>query len=144
MKKLVLLSLSLSLAACASAKVDLEKEALKLVPNGTVEMREGNEVKVKTAEGTRVEIEFNRDGTLDEASGDMAKKDIFVPGNGLISLKDAVAALEKAGKTPSGDWSLDKDMMRDWEYEFEGVENGREFEYRINAKTGQLVKSKQD
>jgi uncharacterized membrane protein YkoI len=81
---------------------------------------------------------------LDEASGKMAKKDAFIPGNGLISLEEAVMAMQKEGKTVEGEWSLDKDFLRDWEYEFEGIEDGKHYEYTLNAKTGKLIKSEAD
>lgn len=144
MKKLISFILLGLMSLGVSAKTDFGKNAMKLVPGGSVEQTERDEVTVKTAAGTLIEIEFNRDGSLDEVSGDMATKDNFVPGNGLLSLKDAVAALEKNGKKAEGEWSLDKDFMREWEYEFEGFENNQKFEYVINAKTGELLKSKKD
>lgn len=144
MKKTLLISLLALSSFSLYAKADFGKTALKVVPGGTVERVDRDEVTVKTAAGTIMEIEFNRDETLDEASGDMASKDTLVPGNGLMSLKDAVAALEKAGKKAEGEWSLDKDFMREWEYEFEGYENNQKYEYVINAKTGELLKSKRD
>lgn len=123
---------------------DLAKKALKYVPEGTVQMVERDEFTIKTKSGSIIEVELNRDGSLDEASGEMAQKDDFVPGNGLISLSQAVKALQKEGKTVEGEWSLDKDFLRDWEYEFEGVEDGKQYEYTVNAKTGKLIKSEAD
>lgn len=144
MKKTLSIALLGIISLSVSAKTDFGKNALKMVPGGTVESLDRDEVTVKTAAGTIMEIEFNRDGTLDEASGDMATKDDFMPGNGLLTLKDAVAALEKAGKKAEGEWSIDKDFMREWEYEFEGFENNQKYEYVINAKSGELLKSKRD
>lgn len=139
----ILLSLA-SLPLVGFAKADLGKEALKLVPGGMIEIQEKDEVKVKTSQGTFIEVEFNRDGTLDEASGDLAQKDSFVPANNLLSLNDAVRAMEKEGKKVEGEWSLDKGFLKDWEYEFEGVENGKKVEYVLNAKTGKLLDTKRD
>ena len=144
MKSFMMMSLLISASISAMAAADLGKEALKYVPDGKVELMEKDEVKVKTTQGTMVEVEFDRNGGLQEASGDFAQKDNFVPGNGLLSLKDAVAAITKNGKTVDGEWSLDKDFLRDWEYEFEGIENGKKFEYVVNAKTGKLLESKPD
>lgn len=142
MKKIILFtSLILSAAAFAAPK---SADALKFVPGGEVLSSKNNEFIVKTKQGTQVEVELNNDGTLDEASGNLAQKDEFVPGMGLLSLADAVKAMKKAGKEVQGEWSLDKDMLRDWEYEFEGFENGKSFEYTMNAKTGELVKSEAD
>lgn len=144
MKKIISITLLGLISFGVTADTDFGKMATKLVPRGTVQQVDRDEVTVKTAAGTILEIEFNRDGSLDEASGDMATKDNFVPGNGLLELKDAVAALEKNGKKAEGEWSLDKDFMREWEYEFEGYENNQKYEYVINAKTGALLKSKRD
>lgn len=132
------------LSFSAIAAIDINKEALKYVPNGKVEAVEKNEAKVRTSGGTIVEVEFDRNGNLEEASGDMASKDTFVPGNGLLSLTDAVAAMKKAGKNVDGEWSLEKDFARDWEYEFEGFENGKSMEYTLNAKTGKITGTKED
>lgn len=126
------------------ADPDIKKEAIKYVPAGTLEVAERDEAKVRTAQGTIVEIELNRDGSLDEASGELAQKDTLTPGQGLLSLTEAVAAMKKHGKNVEGEWSLDKDFLRDWEYEFEGMENGKEHEYSLNDKTGKLIESKPD
>lgn len=142
MKKILFIMSVVSIPFSVMAKVNLGTEALKYVPNGKVEVQEKDEVKVKTTQGTFIEIEFNRDGTLDEASGDLASKDNFNPGNNLLPLNDAVAAMEKADKKVEGEWSFDKGFMKDWEYEFEGVENGKKYEYVLNAKTGKLLESK--
>ena len=144
MQKQLLLILVSTFSFSVWAKIDIGKESLKYVPNGKIEVKENDEVKVKTAQDTFIEIEFNRDGSLDEASGDLALKDDFTPGNNLLTLKEAVSALEKSGKTVSGEWSLDKGFLKDWEYEFEGVEEGKKFEYVVNAKTGKLIESKPD
>lgn len=144
MRKYLLLLLISTFSLSVLAKTDIGKESLKYVPNGKIEVKEKDEVKVKTVQDTFIEIEFNRDGSLDEASGDLALKDEFTPGNKLLTLKEAVAALEKSGKTASGEWSLDKGFLKDWEYEFEGVEDGKKFEYVVNAKTGKLTESKPD
>jgi uncharacterized membrane protein YkoI len=135
----------LMLASFASlAAKDVEKKALELVPDGKIEATKKDEVVIKTKAGTLVEVELNRDGSLDEASGHNALKDNFTPGAGLLTLDQAVKKLKEKGKDVSGEWSLDKDLLRDWEYEFEGIENGKQYEYSLNARTGELVKSDAD
>lgn len=118
--------------------------ALKLVPGGKVVQEKSKEVKVETTNGSIVEVEFKRDGTFEEASGDNLEKDNFVPGKGLISLQETVASLKKAGKSPVGDWSLEDSMLKGWHYEFEGFENGKNMDYLVDAKTGKLLESKID
>lgn len=131
----------LSLPAMASKLTD---QALKYVPGAEVLEEKGDEVKLKTASGTVVEVEFDRSGKLDEASGKSVEKDVFVPGDSLISLADASKALTKEGKKPVGEWSLDDSLVRGWHFEFEGYENGKKFEYLVDAKSGKLLKSKAD
>ena len=119
-------------------------QALKFVPGGEIVQEKLREVKVKTPKGTIVEIEFNGDGSFEEASGDNLEKDIFVPETGLVTLENAVESLKKEGKSPVGDWELDHSFLSGWGYKFEGYENGQKFDYYVDAKTGKLVKSKLD
>src|SRR5690606_38967061 len=100
-------------------------------------------VKLETKAGTIVEVEFKRDGSFEEASGDNVEKDEFKPESGL-SLAGAIDALKKENKTPKGSWSYEKSMLKDWHYELEGFENGKEMEYLVDAKTGKLLESKAD
>lgn len=114
----------------------------EIVPQGVIVEREKNEVKFKTPTGTIVEVEYNVDGSFDEASGDNADRgDVLVPEAGIISLESAVTKLKKAGKTPIGDWSLEKKFVDGWVYEFEGFENGKKMEYRVSGKDGSLISS---
>jgi uncharacterized membrane protein YkoI len=142
MKKHLIIILSLvSASAFANPLAD---QALKFVPGGTVAQQKIKEVKIKTPLSSIVEIEFHSDGTFEEASGDNIEKDILTPGNGLVTLKTAVAELVKQGKGPTGDWSLEKSFFKGWHYEFEGYENGQKFDYIVDAKTGKLLESKVD
>lgn len=123
---------------------DVSQKGLEYVPKGTVVEHKDDEVKMKTVNGGIVEVEFTRDGELDEASGDSVVHDEFVPGQGLLPLKEAVQHLQKNGKTPSGDWSLENSFIKGWHYEFEGIEAGKSMDYVLDAKTGKLLESKID
>ena len=115
------------------------------VPEGTLVKEKVDELKVKTKAGTTIEIEFTSDGSFKEASGDAAVSgDIFIPGMKLLSLKEASDALVKLGKLPSGEWNLEKGFLSDWTYEFEGKDNDRKMEYKLDAKTGQLLKEEEE
>ena len=144
MKFLLFIPLLSVISFNAQSATDKDKKALNFVPGGEIQSSGKDEIKVKTTAGTIVEVELDRDGSLDEASGEFALKDSFVPGKGLLSLNKAVEAMKKHGKTVEGEWSLEKDFLRDWEYEFEGVENNKKYEYALNAKTGELIKSEAD
>lgn len=122
-----------------------QDQALKYVPGAKVLRDDGYEFKLQTPKGTVVEVELNRDGSLDEASGkSIAAGDVFIPGEGRISLADALSALKKEGKVPRGEWSFEKSMLKGWVYEVEGMEDGKEMEYKIDAKTGKLVKASRE
>ena len=144
MKFYIATILLVSLSTSVMSATDLGKKALKFVPDGAVQGVDRDEVMIKTKAGGLIEVELTKDGDLEEASGNMVETDTFAPGNGLLPLNEAVASMKKQGKNVSGEWSLDKDFLRDWEYEFEGAENGKQYEYSMNAKTGKLVKSEAD
>lgn len=117
----------------------------KYVPDSTLVKEKKDEVKVKTAAGTLIEIEFSSDSTFEEASGDAANSgDILVPGQGLLSLKEITEALTKLGKVPSGEWKLEKEFLSGWVYEIESTEKGVKMEYKMDAKTGQLLKEEKE
>ena len=118
-------------------------DALKYVPGGKIVAQKIDEVKVQTPNGTVVEVEFTS-GKLDEASGNAVDQDIFVPEDGMMSLKDAVAALKKEGKVAVGEWSIDNNLIKGWHYEFEGFEQGKKMDYEVDAKTGKLLSAEID
>lgn len=144
MKSMKVLSVGLLALALPVMAATMSESALKMVPGGKVVQEKDKEIKVQTKENTIVEIEFKRNGDFEEASGKMVDKDNFEPGQNLLSLKDALAAVKKAGKNPNGEWSLDDSMIKGWHYEFEGIENGKSMEYVVDAKTGTLKETKQD
>lgn len=115
-----------------------------IVPDGEIVQEKEREYKVRTKQGSIVEVEFERNGVFEEASGKSVEKDVLVPGEGLISLSAAVESLKKAGKVSSGDWSLEKSFIKGWVYEFEGFEQGREVEYLINAENGKFLETRVD
>lgn len=123
----------------------IRESLMKMVPESKVVRQDGKEYKLTTSKETLMEVEFNRDGTIDDASGDAAVAgDVFAPGDGMMTLAQAVESLKKVGKTPSGDWSYKKSFMHGWVYEMEGFESGKKMEYLISAKDGSLVKEKKD
>lgn len=133
-----------SLLAATAEASNLTDKALGYIPEGKVVQEKAKEVKIQTPQGTIVEVEFMEDGTFEEASGDIAERDIFIPGQGLITLQKAHDAMKKTGKTITGDWSLEKSFLKGWYYEFEGFENGRSMDYSIDAKTGKLLEAQVD
>lgn len=122
----------------------LATKAVSLVPGGAVAHEKAKELRVKTPEGSVVEVEFDSSGEFEEASGNDLEKDVLNPGKGLLPLKDIIGHLKQQGKNPKGEWSLENSFVRGWHYEFEGIENGQKYDYLVDAKTGKLLESKLD
>ena len=93
MNVIFFLSLFIFTLTPVGASADISKNALEYVPNGTLVSHDDDEVKIKTPSGTIIEVEFNKEGTLREASGNSVSKDIFVPGNKLLTLEAAAQAM---------------------------------------------------
>lgn len=146
MKNIIALSALVTTLTFSSALMaqTIGEKALAFIPGGKILQETRKEVKVLTPNSTVVEVEFKRDGSFDEASGDVIEKDIFVPDQGLLSLADAVAEFKKSGDTPTGDWSLDHGLVHGWHYEFDGYKNGQQMEYTVDAATGKILDSRVD
>ena len=143
LKAFVLFS-AVIVGSTAYARVNKEAAA-KFVPGAQILKEDGNEFDFKTAKNTVVEVELDSDGAVDEASGDLAHEgDVFNPSNGHLTLEAAVAALQKAGKNPAGDWSYEKSIKHGWIYEFEGHEDGKKMEYNISATDGRMLTESKD
>lgn len=109
--------------------------ASSMVPRGKVVDTIGRDYKVKTMAGTKIEIEFKRNGLLEEARGmNLNKGDDLEPGEGLLSLSSVAHILQEKGKRPQGLWWLEKDEDMGWIYEFESV--------IVSAKDGKIIKKK--
>ena len=121
---------------------DLSDMALKFVPGGSVVELKKDEVKVKTPAGSLVEIEFDRKGELEEASGDAIENDIFVPGKSYKNLSEISKTLKDQGYQLTGDWSYESSFMKDWHYEVDAFKDGQNLEIEVDAKSGKMTKSK--
>ncbi len=143
MNKFFLSAFLLAFSAQSFAQ-DLKASALKYVPGGSVVELKKDEVKVKTPAGSLVEIEFNRSGELDEASGDAIESDVFIPGNNLKTLSEISKTLKDQGYQLTGDWSYESSFMNPWHYEVDAFKDGQSFEVEVDAKTGKVTKSKID
>jgi hypothetical protein len=136
------LSTFLLVFSAQSFAQDLKASSLKYVPGGSVVELKKDEVKVKAPAGSVIEIEFNRNGELDEASGDAIESDIFIPGNGYKNLSEISKTLKDQGYQFSGDWSFESSFMKSWHYEVDAIKEGQTYEVEIDAKTGKITKSK--
>ncbi len=106
--------------------------AISMVPRGKVVDTIGRDYRVRTIAGTKIELEFKRNGILEEAKGmNLNKGDDLEPGYGLISLSSAAQILQSMGKKPQGLWLLEKDEKMGWIYEFQGT--------IISAKDGSIL-----
>lgn len=109
--------------------------ASSMVPRGKVIETIGRDYKVKTRAGTKIDIEFRRDGRLEEARGlNLNKGDELEPGEGLISLSTAAQKLHLLGNKVEGFWVLEQDEEMGWIYEFS--------EAIVSARDGRVIKTK--
>lgn len=139
-----LLSAVLSIASLSAlAKVNPE-EAMKFVPGGSIVETKSDEVKIKSTKGGIVELEFKRNGELDEASGDMIESDSFVPGKEYLPLEKITAALKEQGYQLKGDWNYEKSLTKDWYYEVEAFQDNQEYELVVDAKTAKVMDKKRE
>ncbi len=114
------------------------------VPGGQVVQQKSDEIVVKDPKGNLIEIEFTISGTLEEASGNSVTEDTFEPGEGMLSLSEIVSKLKAGGKSLSGEWSYEHGFVSGWYYEVQEFVNGREIEYLVSAKTGEIISTQQD
>lgn len=121
-----------------------ETQLLKYVPEGKIVKSQAKEVKILTPAQTIVEVEFKMNGEFEEASGDDVTKDSFHPGQGLLSLQDAVKKATSEKRNFLGEWNLESNFFGGWAYEFEGYENNRKVEYVVDARTGKLLSQRDD
>ncbi len=121
-----------------------EELVKSMVPGGKVSTHIGSDFSVRTQAGTKVVVEFSRQGDLDEASGlNLGSGDIFEPGNGLISLGSAAQVVHKRGHKVKGQWRLERDNKLDWIYELEGSNDGDDLDYLVDARKAQLIKAEE-
>lgn len=107
--------------------------AVSMVPKGRLVETIGRDFIIKTTAGTKIGIEFSRDGKFKEAKGvNLNKGDELEPGDGLLSLSSVAQILQKSGLKPQGYWMLENDKKMGWIYEFE--------EKTVNATNGQILK----
>ncbi len=129
MKRIYLCILAQCLSTCVFAATDI---ALSMVPRGKLVETIGRDFVIKTPAGTKIGIEFTRDGRLEEAKGvNLNKGDELEPGDGLLSLSSVAQILQSTGFKPQGYWMLEQDKDMGWIYEFEGK--------IVNAKTGKII-----
>ena len=130
MKWIYLCILAQFLSTSAFAATDV---ALSMVPRGKLVESIGRDCIIKTLAGTKIGIEFTRDGKLEEAKGvNLNKGDELEPGDGLLSLSSVARILQGTGIKPQGYWMLEQDEDMGWIYELEGN--------IVSAKTGKILK----
>ena len=127
------LALILALLSLSSEAAVPESIALSMVPRGKVDLQQGRDFTIKSLAGTKIKIEFRRNGKFEEASGDnLNKGDELEPGEGMISLSSAAQKLQEKGIKPEGHWSLEQDPKFGWIYEVN-------HQHLIDAKSGKTI-----
>lgn len=119
-----------------------EEIVKSMVPYGEVSQKIGKDYLVRTKAGTKVLVEFDRTGNMDEASGlNLGKGDTFEPGNGLLTLDSIAQGLKNKGHEVRGDWRLEKDSILGWVYELAGTHLEEPAYFVVDAKSSQLIKT---
>jgi hypothetical protein len=97
-----------------------EELVRSMIPGGSVRQEMSTDFTVRTIAGTKVMVEFDQQGSLDEASGlNLGSGDIFEPGEGLLSLETTARKLTEQGHKVRGLWRLEKDLHARWYYELQ-------------------------
>lgn len=121
-----------------------EELVKSMVPYGEVSQKNGQDYLVRTKAGTKVSVEFDRTGVMDEASGyNLGMGDIFEPGNGLMALDSIAKGLKSKGHQVRGDWRLEKDSKLGWVYEIAGTRMEEPAYFIVNARNSQLIKAEE-
>ncbi|HXH76144.1 MAG TPA: PepSY domain-containing protein [Bacteriovoracaceae bacterium] len=142
LKYLLIILFTLLFQSSFGAAPKVESKALTMVPKGRIVLINFREVTLKTESGTKVELEFERQGTLQEASGlNLNRGDEFEPGQGLMSLSSVAQKVTKAGHPIKGEWKLEKDDQYGWVYELAEDKDDQKVYHIVNAKTGKLINS---
>jgi hypothetical protein len=117
------------------------KQCSAMVPQGKVIHQTSREFTVKTRAGTKIKIEFERNGNFQEASGlNLHAGDEFEPGQGLMSLGSIVKSLTEKGHKVRGEWNLERDSLHGWMYELATQDENDEIIYRFfKAQDGTLI-----
>lgn len=118
-----------------------EELVQSMVPRGQISRKIGKDYHVKTLAGTKITLEFDQSGNLDEASGlNLGKGDVFEPGLGLLAIDSVAKTLQLKGHTISGEWKLEKDAKLGWVYELTGLHSQESLGYLVDAKNSELLR----
>jgi hypothetical protein len=117
------------------------KQCSTMVPQGKVIHQASREFTVKTRAGTKIKVEFERNGNFQEASGlNLHAGDEFEPGQGLMSLGSIAKSLTEKGHKVKGDWNLERDSTHGWIYELATHDEDDQIIYRsLKAQDGSLL-----
>ena len=141
MKRCLIISFLMIIPIFAISKAT-EEIVQGMVPHGEIFQKNGADYSVKTKAGTKVTIEFDRTGIMDEASGlNLGSGDTFEPGNGLMALDSVAKALTGKGHHLMGVWKLENDSKLGWIYELAGLKDEENINYVVNAQSSHLIKT---
>jgi uncharacterized membrane protein YkoI len=134
-ESLIMLMLVFTCLLAHSQASPLVKE---LVPGGKILTKSKELITVETPKKTIIELVFDEQGKLEEASGKaILTGDVFVPGEKLLSL-DKIAEKLKDKKL-DGEWTFEATASGDWTYDVEGTEKSKKVDYIMNAETGAIT-----
>ncbi len=143
MKKCFIMSILMIIPIYGISKAT-EEIVKSMVPHGEIFQKQGADYSVKTKAGTKVTIEFDRTGMMDEASGlNLGSGDSFEPGDGLMALDSVAKSLTAKGHHLRGYWKLENDSKLGWVYELAGMKDEENINYVVNARSSLLISTEQ-
>lgn len=99
-------------------------------------------IKLRTKNNTDIDILFNHKGQLEVAEGvNLNRGDIFIPGQGMLSLSEIERRMLSLGERIYGKWRLVKYQEYGWVYKVNAAGKGRPIFHLVNAYSGQLIGS---
>lgn len=136
--------LTLSLIATSAFAQTMHERVQQYVPGSIIVKQKNKEVKVLTKNKTIVELEFELNNSLEEASGESLARDSFIPDTGHLNLEQIREIIAKKNKGLEAQWSYENSFLKGWYYEVELQTKNKEIEYKIDAKTGEILSEELD
>lgn len=117
-----------------------EELVRSMIPGGSIKQEMSTDFYVRTIAGTRVLVEFDHQGSLDEASGlNLGSGDIFEPGEGLLTLETTARKLTEKGHKVRGLWRLEKDTSSRWYYELQVRSDLEDTFLQVDARSAKVL-----
>ena len=118
---------------CSASYQDLSPEAQEVIIGSKT-------IKIKTKGHTLITIKRDAVGKWEEISGvNLNRGDVFLPGQGLLSLEQVARKMLQQGRKIYGRWRLIKYQEYGWVYQVNAHNKTQATFLMLNAYSGQLI-----